>query len=52
MLDDYHQAKAPSSTEAEKVPPLKDAEEKSQPDPAVVATLAKSAAPVEKDRNG
>ena len=51
MLDDYHQEKAPSSTEAEKVPPLKDAEEKGQPDPAVVATLAESAAPVEKDRN-
>lgn len=41
MLDDYHQAKAPSSTEAEKVPPLKDAEEKGQ-----------SEAPVEKDQNG
>ena len=52
MLDDYHQAKAPSSTEAEKVPPLNDAEEKDQPDPAVVATLAESEVPVEKDRNG
>ena len=52
MLDDYHQEKAPSSTEAEKVPPLKDAEEKDQPDPAVVATLAESEVPVEKDRNG
>jgi len=41
MLDDYHQEKAPSSTEAEKVPPLKDAEEKSQPE-----------APAEKDPNG
>jgi len=41
MLDDYHQEKAPSSTEAEKVPPLKDAEEKGQPE-----------APAEKDPNG
>ena len=41
MLDDYHQEKVPSSTEAEKVPPLKDAEEKGQTE-----------APAEKDRNG
>ena len=51
MLDDYHQEKAPSMAEAEKVPLLKDAEEKGQSDPAVVATLAESAAPVEKDSN-
>jgi sec-independent protein translocase protein TatA len=41
MLDDYHQEKAPSSAETEKVPPLKDTEEKGRPE-----------APVEKDRNG
>ena len=35
MLDAYHQEKASSSTEAEKAPPLKDAEEKDRPeDPA------------------
>jgi len=42
MLDDYHQEKASSS---------KEVDEKDKPDPAVVATLAESAAPVEKDRN-
>ena len=42
MLDDYHQEKASSS---------KEVDEKDKPDPAVVAALAESAAPVEKDRN-
>jgi len=42
MLDDYHQEKVSSS---------KEVDEKDKPDPAVVATLAESAAPVEKDRN-
>ncbi|MCD6293537.1 MAG: twin-arginine translocase TatA/TatE family subunit [Deltaproteobacteria bacterium] len=41
MLGDYHQEKVPSSTEAEKVLPLKDAEEKGRPE-----------APAEKDQNG
>jgi sec-independent protein translocase protein TatA len=42
MLDDYHQEKVSSS---------KEVDEKDKPDPAVVAALAESAAPVEKDRN-
>ncbi len=41
MLDAYQQEKATSITEAEKVPSLKDAEEKDRPE-----------VPAEKDRNG
>ena len=41
MLDAYHQEKANSLTEAEKVPSLKDSEEKDLPE-----------VPAEKDRNG